>query len=376
MKSHRLRVIALAGTALLLTACTQFYTTLFGTLSNTYDFGAKTISTFAGTGAIGYTGDGGTATAATLNDPNGLAVDAAGNLYISDQNNCVIRKVDTSGVITTIAGNGTCGSTGSGVAATTAELNHPAGLAIDSSGNLYVADTASSCVREIDTSGTITTFAGQLASGGYSGDNGPATSAQMQTPTGLAFDSAGDLYISDPGDSDVRMVNTSGTITTVAGNQTNGETGDGGPATAAELANPMGIAVDSSGDLFIADQGGNRIRKVDTSGTITTYAGTGVSGSTGNGGAATAAELGNPQWVSVDASGTLFIADQGSNSIRMVSPSGTIDKVVGGNWGSGGDGGPPGAAQLENPSVVIVTGSEEMFISDDNYGTDKVRVVK
>ncbi|MGA2191620.1 MAG: choice-of-anchor D domain-containing protein, partial [Steroidobacteraceae bacterium] len=224
----------------------------------------QTIATVAGNGTRGYSGDGGPATAAQLYYPYGVAVDGGGNLYIADSNNQVIRRVDaTSQIITTVAGNGTDGYSGDGGPAAAAQLNYPYGVVVDGGGNLYIADSQNSVVRRVDASTqTITTVAGN-GGFGYSGDGGPATAAQLSYPFGVAVDGGGNLYIADNGNQAIRRVNASTqTITTVAGNGTFGYSGDGGPAGAAELADPFGLVTNYSGNLFIADVYNNRIREV------------------------------------------------------------------------------------------------------------------
>ena len=238
------------------------------------------ITTVAGDGTWGYSGDGGPATSAEMDSPESVAVDAAGNFYIADtQNNC-IRKVDTSGVITTIAGNGTEGYSGDGGQATSAELALPYGVAVDAAGNLYIADTMNNVIRKVDSNGIITTISGNgyqqygggyqvFNNGGYSGDGGPAKSAEMDDPEAVAVDASGNLYIADTCNLRIRKMDTKGVITTVAGNgggnaNLGGYSGDGGPAANAELSQPVGVAVDAAGNLYIADMNNNRIRKVDT----------------------------------------------------------------------------------------------------------------
>jgi uncharacterized repeat protein (TIGR01451 family) len=282
-----------------------------------------TIATVAGTGAAGFAGDGGAAASAQLNAPQGLALDASGNLYIADTNNYRVRKVDGSGNITTVAGNGKCcGRTGDGGAATNAEIGAPYGLALDASGNLFISDIDNNVVREVTASGTITTVAGN-GTYGYSGDGGAATSAAMRDPWGLAVDAAGNLYIADRYNLRIRMVSTSGTITTVAGNGNCCYSGDGGPATRAELYDPAGVAVDAAGDLYIADTYNERVRMVSPGGTITTVAGSGSYGYVGDGGPATGATFRYPYSVAVDATGNVAVVDQYNNAVRLLTPAGT-----------------------------------------------------
>jgi uncharacterized repeat protein (TIGR03803 family) len=273
------------------------------------------ISTVAGGG--GYQpGDGGAATNAELNYPFGVAVDATGNLFIADEGNNRIRKVGTNGIITTVAGNGTNGYTGDGGAATSAELAGPSGVVVDATGNLFIADGFSR-VRKVGTNGIITTVAGN-GTNGYSGDGGAATNAELFWPSGVAVDATGNLFIADTYNQRIRKVGTNGIITTVAGNGTNGYSGDGSVATNAELYYPVGVAVYATGNLFIADFWNNRIREVGTNGIITTVAGNGTFGYTGDGSVATNAELYYPRGVAVDATGNLLIADEGNNRIRKV----------------------------------------------------------
>jgi sugar lactone lactonase YvrE len=325
-----------------------------------------TITTVAGNGTPGFSGDGGPATNAGLPEPYGVAVDAAGNLYIVDINNHRVRKVSVSGTITTVAGNGTPGFSGDGGPATNARLAYPTGVAVDAAGNLYIADRLNSRVRKVSTSGTITTVAGD-GSAGFSGDGGPATNAQLAGPYGVAVDAAGNLYIADFQNSRVRKVSTSGTITTVAGDGSFGFSGDGGPATNAQLAGPNGVAVDAAGNLYIADINNHRVRKVSTSGTITTVAGNGTPGFSGDGGPATNARLRPPTGVAVDAAGNLYIADIFNQRVRKVSTSGTITTVAGtGIYGFSGDGGPATNARLAYPSGVAVDAAGNLYIADQN----------
>jgi uncharacterized protein (TIGR03437 family) len=333
-----------------------------------------TITTVAGgSPLITGIGDNGLATNAFLNAPAGVAVDSAGNIYISDSGDQLIRKVGTNGVITTVAGtNGSPGFSGDGGQAKSAKLHGPTGIAVDSSGNLYIADTSNKRIRKVDTSGIITTFAGSanVFSSGV-GDGGLATSANLNLPKGVALDSAGNVYIADFGNFRVRKVGTNGVITTVAGNgysvATTGTLGDGAAATSGSVA-PFNIALDSSGNIFIADSQDNLIRKVTAStGFISTIAGyPGYTGYTGDGGSATQATLMNPEGVAVDSTGNVFIADTNNYVIREVSPSGTINTIAGtgGTAGSTGDGGAATSATLVDPSSLAITSSGFLYIAD------------
>jgi FG-GAP-like repeat/Bacterial Ig-like domain (group 3)/Beta-propeller repeat/NHL repeat/FG-GAP repeat len=322
------------------------------------------LKTIAGNGTAGYTGDGGAATAAELNGPNGIGYDPQGNLYIADQSNNVIRKVDTTGNITTFAGNGTRGFSGDGGPATSAELNQPFSVTSDAAGNIYIQDTGNSRIRKVDTTGTITTFAGN-GTAGYSGDGGPATAAEFNQNQGARFDAAGNLYVPQCLNAAVRKIDTNGIITTVAGTGVNGYAGDGGPATSAQLGCPSGAAVDATGNIFIADFGNNRIRKVNPNGIITTIAGNGQGGFSGDGGPAVSAELNIPNDVDVDAGG-IYIADLGNNRLRKVDTTGVITTVVGGlnNAGSAG---------INSPAALTFDKNENLYFSD--AGNNAVREV-
>ena len=323
------------------------------------------LKTIAGNGTAGYSGDGGAATAAELNDPDGVNFDALGNLYIADVVNSVIRKVDTAGNITTVAGNGTAGFSGDGGPATAAELNGPFGVVADSAGNLYIQDTLNARIRKVDTTGKITTIAGNGTSG-FAGDGGPAIDAELSLNQGARFDAAGNLFVADCGNGAIRKIDTNGIITTVAGNGTDGYSGDGGPATTAQLNCPSGVAVDTAGELFIADYLNNRVRKVDASGIITTIAGTGTPGFTGDGGPALSAEINLPNDVDLDAAGDVYIADSGNNRVREIATTGVINTVVGGlnNAGSAG---------INAPSALAFDKNGNQYFSD--AGNNAVREV-
>ena len=384
---------------------------------------AGVLSVVAGNGAPGFSGDGGTATAATLNDPRGVAVDAKGNLYIVDGNNARVRKVDPSGIITTFAGSGSPNSYnfgGDGGPATQASLSDPAGLAVDRAGNVYIADGLNNRVRKVDTAGTITSVAGNGQSQ-FSGDGGPATSAGLAQPTGLAFDADGNLYIADTGNQRVRMVDAGGTITTIAGGggqgclqqgsaigdvfmlprqlvidgkgnvlvadqwcnavrkitqdgtistvagSLQGFSGDGGPAISASLYFPWGVALDSNGNVYIGDTLNQRIRKVDAGGIITTFAGSGLTNFSGDGGLATSAGLDYPYAVALDQAGNLYVADSNNNRVRKVTGAGTISTFAGtGTAGYSGDGGPATQAELDSPEGVAVDSAGNVYIADQN----------
>ncbi len=328
------------------------------------------IMTVAGSRTQGYAGDGGAATSAELQTPSSVAMDAAGNLFIADQSNNRIRKVDTNGVITTVAGNG-AGTpyqgtySGDNGAATNAGLNQPYGVCLDATGNIFIADTGNNRVRKVDTNGIITSVTSSLSSprgvwvngpanlfiadygnnvvrkintngistivagggGHYPGDGAAATQARLNYPGGVITDVTGNLFISDNQDFRIRKVGTNGIIMTAAGDGTNGFSGDGGLATNATLSYPCGVAMDNSGNLYIADNANNRVRKVDPSGTITTFAGNGTNSGVftngqylvGDGGAATNANMDNPNGVAADAAGNVFIADYYHNRVRKVT---------------------------------------------------------
>lgn len=325
---------------------------------------AQTIVTLSGNGTAGYGGDGLPAAAAMLHSPFGVATDTAGNVYIADRGNHRVRKINTAGIMATLAGNGTGGYSGDGGPATDAALNSPTGMATDRQGNCYIADLANHCIRKVTTSGTISTICGNGAPGN-SGDGGPATAAQLNAPRGVAVDTAGILYIADQANNRVRCIGTDGIITTLAGTGTAGYSGDGGPAHAAQLHGPYGVAADRQGNVYIADVDNQRIRKVSPDGTIHTVAGNGTGGYSGDWGPATAAALYEPIGVAVDTAGTLYIADGWNARIRIVAPSGTIHTLAGnGVAGYSGDGGGPEHAQLHHPYGVAVSVAGGVYIAD------------
>lgn len=332
-----------------------------------YAESSYTIQTVAGTNTSGYSGDGGSTIQSSLNKPYGVTVDNSGNLYIADTENNRIRKVDESGTIHTIAGSGTSGYSGGEGPATSAALHTPSGVAVDSSGNLYISDYHNHRIRKVDVTGKISTVAGGTELPGTSGDGGPATSARLINPEGLAIDSSGNLYIAEYGGHRIRKVDVTGQISTVAGIGIYGFSGDGGDATSAQLSFPTDVAVDGKGNLYIADTYNNRIRKVDASGKITTVAGTGYGGFYGDGGSAAEANLYYPWGVVIDNVGNLYIADTFNSRIRKVDSSGMITTIAGTDQvGYAGDGGPAASAELYHPYGIALDRSGDLYVADLN----------
>ena len=355
----------------------------------------------AGNGTGSYSGDGGAATKAGLCYPHSVCVDSRGNLFIADSSNNRIRKVDTNGVITTVAGTGTMGSTGNGGAATNALLDIPYGVCVDGIGNLFISDYWNNMIRKVDTNGIINKYsaisfsfptglavdssntlyiasgsqifkvqsngAGSIVAGtfqvrGYAGDGGLATSAKLNYPYGVAVDAAHNVYIADTFNSCIRMVGTNGIITTVAGNSTNGLSGDGGLASNANLSLPNGVAVDRLGNLIIIDSGNNRIRQVGTNGIIKSVVGRNPN----DGDMGTNATLNGAVGVSFDSYGNMFIADTSNNRIRKVDTNGVITTVAGNGAASfSGDGGPATNASLHTPVDVAVDMAGDIYIADE-----------
>ena len=351
---------------------------------------AYTIDTVAGSGPVGglgsYGGDGGPAVSARLSRPNGIAADGAGNIFITDAGNNRIRKIDiVSGIVSTVAGNGVFGYGGDGGPAVSARLNSPSGVAVDGAGNIFIADSGNYRIRKVDAgSGVISTVAGNgeaapreedSAEGNSSGDGGPAVAARLGNPVSIAADGAGNIFIADSGNHSIRKVAAdSGVISTVAGNGKYGYGGDGGPAAEAALYYPFAVAFDGAGNLLIADTFNTRIRKVDTdSGVISTVAGNGVSGGGGDGGPATDAQLSRPNGIAADGAGNIFIADAGNNRIRKIDTvSGAVSTVAGnGQYGYGGDDGPAAEARLNHPLNIAADGAGNLFIAD--YGNHRIR---
>jgi uncharacterized protein YjdB/sugar lactone lactonase YvrE len=326
---------------------------------------ALKIYTIAGTGVAGFSGDDSLAVNAKINEPNYLTKDAVGNIYFSDYNNRRVRKISTEGIITTIAGNGTSGSGGDGGPATAAQLIEPGGLAIDASGNIYIADLGSNKIRKVSTSGVITTFAG-TGSSSSSGDGGHATSATLNVPMGLAIDNAGNIYVTEQFGHRVRKITAgSNIISTIAGNGDIGYTGNGGPATAAKISYPNHIFLDSANNIYLTDNGNHALRKINNSGIITTIAGNGIQGFSGNGGAATAAKLDYPAGATMDDSGNIFIADFGNHRVRKINTSGIISTYAGtGTPGYNSDCIAPTSARVNDPLDLLMTNDGALLLSD------------
>lgn len=335
-------------------------------LSITASAQLRIINTLAGNGFVGFNGDGFTAPAATLNGPLGVAVDATGNVYIEDFYNSRIRKVNNLKVITTVVGTGLPGNTGNGSVATNANIV-PHGVAVDKKGNIYVSDALYSIVRKVNNLGIISTYAGTNIAG-HMGDGGAATSARLYKPYGMTVDSKGNLYVADAGSNVIRKIDSLGKIWTVAGTDTaSGYTGDGGAATSAKLDSPYSVAVDKIGNLYIADYKNNVIRMIDTAKNISTFAGLGTHGYSGDGGPATSAEFNNATGVAVDTFGNVYIADADNHVIRKVDLAGVITTVVGnGTPGFGGDLGNALGANLRSPVAVAVDKWGTLYIADAN----------
>jgi sugar lactone lactonase YvrE len=338
--------------------------------------GSNAISTVGGSGAAGLVGDGGPAIEAQLASPNSVALDASGNRFIADKFNFRVRRIDArTGTITTVAGTGEPGSVGDGGPATQAQLSFPAGLALDAAGNLFIADSL--FIRHVDVrTGVITTVAGTRVLRSLPGDGGPATQAKLGLPEGLALDASGNLFIADRQNHRIRRIEArTGIITTVAGTGERGFSGDGGPATEAQLASPSGVGLEASGNLFIADTGNNRVRRINArTGIITTVAGTGEVGFPRDGGPATQAPLSFPAALALDTSGNLLIADTFNGRVRRVDVrTGIITTVAGTGQGFSGDGGPAAQVQLSFPEGLAFDASGNFFIAD--RGNDRVRRV-
>jgi len=326
-----------------------------------------TITTIAGTGVGGYSGDGGPAVNAQLSGPAGVAVDANGNVYFTDSNNGRVRKVSTNGTITTIAG---CGAVtvacalvglGDGGPATAPFLAGPVDVTVDTAGNVYFSDSGNQRIRKIDASGNLSTVAG----GGTQtpGDGGPATAARLRDVEGIALDGLGNLYFTEGQGHRIRKIDASGTLTTIAGDGTLGFTGDGGPAVNARVNLPIGIAADSAGNVYIADTNNFRVRRINPAGIITTIAGNGTVVNFANNVLGTSTSLSSPQGVEVDSAGNLYIAEALGYRIRKLDTAGIITTVAGGGTNLG-DGGPATSARFTLPRKVVIDAAGALYIAD------------
>lgn len=316
-----------------------------------------TANVIAGDTSSGDTGPAGTA---HLNAPAGIAIDNVGNLYIADQANNRIRKVSAAGVISTVAG-------------TADQLSSPAAVAVDAAGDIYIADKNHHRIVQLINSGVFIPIAGQGIAG-FSGDDLPGTVALLASPSGVALDALGNLYIADTGNHRIRKLTGAGIISTVAGTGSRGFAGDDGQAAAAQLDTPRGVATDNAGNIYIADTGNHRIRKINTAGAISTIAGNGAAGFSGDGGSAAAAQLNMPRSVALDLSGVMYIADSGNNRVRVVTPAGQIDTIAGtGAAGLSGDGGPAAAAELNLPSGIALDKLGQVLIADT--GNNRIRIL-
>jgi len=331
------------------------------------------ITLVAGNSRAGFSGDGGLAVNAQLNTPQGIAVDSAGNIYIADSANNRVRIV-SGGIINTFAGNGSFsqgggpGQNNDGGPATNALLHIPMGVAVDKSGNVYIADTANNSIREVTTDGIINTITGDTYPG-YNGDAGNAAGGEVNHPSDVAVDSSGNIYISDTNNARIRQITTAGIINTFAGSGSIGWAGDGAAATSTTvyLTAPIGITLDSSGNLYIVENGDSRIRKVDTKGIISTIAGNGTAGFSGDGSPAVKAEMNFPTGIAVDSSGSLYIADFQNLRVRKIDSSGNIATVAGnGVLSFSGDGSPALSAQMNTPQGVTVDTAGNLYIADTN----------
>jgi len=335
---------------------------------------SQIIVTFAGNGTAASTGDGGTRGAASFNHPGGAYYDHSGNVFVVEYTGCKVRKISPSGIVSTFAGTGAYGYGGDGGPATNASFAYPIDILEDSHGNYYVTDNSNMRIRKIDTSGIITTFAGN-GTVGYYGDGGPATNAALNNPNRIGIDIYNNIYIGDADNNVVRKVDTLGIITTVAGTGTAGFSGDGGPATAAKINQAMAVTFDGNGNMYIADGHNSRIRKVTPSGIISTFAGNGTSGMTGDGGPATDATLEYPNGVTCDQSCNVYYTDWNGQKVRKINGSGIISTVVAnGTAGFNGDGGLATLAEVDGPNNLTFDPAGNLFIPD--FYNNRVREIE
>ena len=333
------------------------------------------IQTIAGTGDAGYSGDGGPATAATLREPFMCDFDPAGNLVFSEARNHCVRRIDAqTGVITTLVGDGEAGYSGDGGPAAQARLNEPYSLTVDSNGDIYIVDRLNAAVRKVDAStGNISTVAG-IGEPGYGGDGGPGPLAQLREPNDCFLDGRGGLLIADIQDQRIRRLDlNTGIINTFAGNGEKVRAGDGLPATQASILGARAVCMDGSGNTYIAEREGNGVRKVDAGGAMSTLAGTGERGYTGDGGPASAATWGAPKAIRCDAAGDVIVVDTENHAIRRINAAGIVTTIAGGHLGGDGDGGPATEAGLERPHGCGIGPDGTLYIADSN--NHRVRAV-
>ncbi len=338
---------------------------------------AQIITTIAGTGTLGYSGDGGLAINALLSRPNQIIYDQAGNLFIAEDYNHIVRKIDASGNISTVAGTGTEGFSGDGGLAVNAEFSRVAGVTIDAVGNIYICDADNFRIRKVDLLGNINTIVG-TGNEGYTGDGGLAINAEIGFISGILVDPAGNIYIANQTYHNIRKIDVAGIITTVAGDGSGnpGYGGEGVLAASTMVNSPAALFMDGAGNLFFSELGGFRIRKINTSGIVTTVAGTGMMGSSGDGGAATSAQILYPYGIVVDASGVIYFCESGNNKIRKIDASGMISTYAGiGGFvgGYSGDNGPALLAQFYNPSAITLDNNNNVIVGD--YGNNVIRKI-
>jgi sugar lactone lactonase YvrE len=334
------------------------------------------IQSIVGTGEAGYSGDGGPAVRATQREPFMCAFDRQGNLYVAEAKNHCVRKVDkATGVITTVAGNGSPGYSGDGGPAVQASLNEPYSLQVDQNGDIYIVDRLNAAVRKVEAAtGIITTVAG-TGEPGYRGDGGPGNQAQLREPNDCFLDGQGGLLIADIQDQRVRRLDLrSGIITTFAGNGEKVRGGDGLPATQASIFGARAVCLDRRGNTYICEREGNGVRKVDSNGIMSTFAGTGERGYDGDGGPALAATWGAPKAIRCDSHDNIIVVDTENHAIRRIDASnGTVTTIAGGHRGGDGDGGDATAAGLDRPHGCDLDREGNLYIADSN--NHRVRVV-
>lgn len=352
---------------------------LLSVVSLPASFSQGTITTIAGNGVTQYIGDGWPATSYSLAQPAGLCMDKSGDIYEADYAESRIRRLDTHDTLFTYAGVGAPGYTGDGGPASVATFANPTGVAMDTAGNLYITEEYNHIVRKITrATGIVSTICG-TGTAGYAGDGGPAITAQLNQPAGLCLDRTGNIYIADKNNNRIRKIDAlTGTIISYAGIGSAGYSGDGGPANTTKLAYPMSVCADSADNIYIADNANHRIRRVDaTTGIITTVTGLGGQAYTGDEGQAIYARISEPNYVHMSKRGNLYISDYGNNVIRVITPDGIIHTVAGsGLFGYSGDGGPALSATFQRPSGICTDNQENLYIADgENSAIRKVTPV-